>query len=78
MENHVQTMERLAEIDAEIRDIKCDVARILDKMVEMKELVKVSLEICAQGYQNCVKAYKDCEEAFDAIPDRVNQGVYRV
>ena len=73
---HMYVMERLSDLDKDIKDIKFDIDRILDKLSDMHQLIMGSLETCAKGYNNCKDAYKDCEMAFDAIPDRVTQGVY--
>ena len=75
---HIRVMIRLSDIERELGDIKFDVARIVDKFADLQQLIMGSLESCAKGYQTCSKAYKDCEDAFESIPDRIDQGVYKV
>ena len=76
LSEHTCVMCRLSDLEKELQDIKFDVDRILDKLTDMNQLIMKALESCADGYKKCASAYQDCETAFDAIPDRVNQGVF--
>ena len=73
---------RIAEVEAEIKDIQYDVAEIkkgihsmkVEFIVALNEMtgrILDGLRACQKGYQDCAAGYGDCREAFEAAEEQM-------